>query len=863
MQAAVLSSSSSQQQHALRTAVFVPRRASKQSPGLDKIQRSYEKITSLLASVLKKQQEELAPAIYRQSLSGRDFNDELTKLAQIIVKVATTLYKRGRQLPFLQEIEHLSTYVPMHQKLLLDLHRAQEQNELLLKVYAMAQYAAKEMRQCNLFMKNKDDLDTKLENVGTLVTEFFDYGKRNIEQNNAQVTCVRLLYRDALIFFLYAVQSLQGDTSKKKSLVDALNKALCTQNQDQNQAKVVRDAHSVVEAYKRSFSGPVVASELLFKQESWLISWTQSYGLRYGSIYAIVEKITPTAQGITYMSQDIVKRLKAFNKKNFTPVRECKTLTEECALYTTALDDLKNELKAHKNDLLKLPYTDQVIDGLQYLAHLRMRIEEVRAHIALFSAISQNKTNELTHISKELLPLLRAFSQKDLNASFTLKDVKGFFKVLAMLASVSVKEDTAFAEKFAKTLYDILYTIVVQIGLQFEISKEDASLIEQIFEKQVDTLVDTQKNELSEKLKIYIVKRCIANLYFSEKAYDSGLDLVLYTVSQDPAFKNAYLQTVKNDEKFGSIIRTYADKTQSSQDNMELKTLAALRHCLLKLQSLDSDQEAEKLMDVYWFSQARKRLYDIERRAQSPRIQELVTSAKKELVAFHQAQKYPIYCMELKDTQETGFEVTKKFPPLYTAMLKALWPQFQNDAESVKGQQEMQPFLQSVLTNQEPFQNHIPVRLLLEEIALRKIHRYNTLTTEEHLCVEEFFKKYVTDTSVQKAFCSIHGVSYLEVALYKVYTTTDNDTLKEAVNNKPPLWKVLMQHYDEFQKNTAVEKGHIQNSEQHTACILCLDQVVQLAAIDEMQQNTRLKALGQWLEDKMKSDIIKFFPNKE
>jgi hypothetical protein len=585
--------------------LFLPRESSRVPSEYATLDKGYTSISNSLTQ-LQANQQTVACRMHCQKPGSDTFQQSLQDIAAEIDKIQTALKQHIQNVPYVQEKATLSELMQKHTSCTIILEHIRRRNIQLLSVCPTARYVAEKMQNCAEILKLLESDSDKCCKVNTLCKEFFHFYSVQ-DTDDARRFC-----RDTLTCFLLYAKP-EGDTTHDNSLKQIIGEQVSEVQK--------RDLNGPVETYKRCFPGADTPRELQFKPYDWLAS-----SHNYPAIHPVIEKVKDIAQGLAYMSRDILQRIQDLAEQNFTPKRACSTLDDECSFYEETLDDLKIELTRKKNEFLTLAYTDHVIDALQYLAHLRMHLEGVRQSVNLFKEVSQSKAQSLAPIVQSLLPLFKSLFQKETHDMFMLDALKKCFGPLFDLADISIQNDPAFSCTYSKTLYNTLYTIAIQLKDMLKVCPQDAiEMNRAIFQKEKTLLTN---GEFSLKLMIYVVKHCIHTLFFSSDGPDPEFDVALAALMFEPPFKEVYLKTVQSDGIFARIMNAYSTAFKHAEDSTELRLLVQLRHCLEMLTRANPDTEAKTHADMYWYAKARKKCHDVQQcTSTSKRIQALMTAA--------------------------------------------------------------------------------------------------------------------------------------------------------------------------------------------------------------------------------------------
>ncbi|MBS0655516.1 MAG: hypothetical protein JSR46_07060, partial [Verrucomicrobia bacterium] len=551
-----------------------------------------------------------------------------------------------------------------------------------------------------------------------------------------------------------------------------------------------------------TFTEVTLPNERYFKCGIIMADW------RYPKIYPIIEKMQKAAQGLQQVEIDLAESIRMAWQGT------SKTKSATAAELKELLNSLELIIRKHKEELLKIPFCEEVHAGFHYAASLFTWIEELTSQTDFLSKITQDPWLGVCKLQQLFYRQLKLFSKEH-------TDYERTDNLYEIIITISPLQDQAHSF-FANYKNRITTIVIASIG---SLAKRllSPSYNEKSVEESIARRASLFAHELT-SLASLISKKIITCLYVTEDAFDIELELILTALQLEPKYEK---KTHFKDKRLSQLLTWY--KTKSSMDEVKplLTTLSTFFSQLNQTARLaDTRREGEDFSLLYHACSYKQTLFDIQQSlttdAEKSRFASFLTVIKNLIAVVQkkypsQMHSYDLHSIEIPEDLSTVKGVAAE-KVVYKLLSQAYWGhslEIKTAALETIQQMVNQPQLNFLSDN---------LKNLLKTLALGLF-----LTPDETADISPLEQAYLPPLLKQHLeqpdfWTYLFPIGTLEETLYKALNSpiATDSPIKELLNaftqyELYPTWRQVIENYLAFRK-LAEDKTLEKASEDHTQC---------------------------------------------
>ncbi len=467
--------------------------------------------------------------------------------------------------------------------------------------------------------------------------------------------------------------------------------------------------------------------------------------LAYGEIKNEREALETIAKALAKLSKDI---------KELRDDIVCgKKLPKEQEEYTEILAGLRIAIN---NELIKLrnhTLSKRIHAGWYYVARLLVKAHDVDLFLKQLKSLSSKSFAPYAKAVGDLFAYLDPQEEELRNNPDYETSLIATERLYSCLASASSlarpqKEQTS-SEKLRTKLYDLIEQVLCRAGMRtLEPAHREESLADRIFlHEPLISFIEGDEAALGilpEAFLNLLIKGFVRAMYYSSHAaFDPQLDLVLYTLRNAPCYKKAFQNTIGKAKNFKLHLDNYLAKNDMDQYEKELRLMTKA------LFSLHKNPFATGHEKLFRYLEAKHLLQEIDNIGLASQQQQLRRAWLKEKCAF--------LFVEVEQHLSTYFS-DHELKPLLEESLFGSNP---DDAS-----EKVREYLQALCLDQLPTDQTLLV--VLQGWALSQLMK-NADKEIPHggYLLNSLFEGYFTNEAKRCAWRNLHGVGFMESALYK------------------------------------------------------------------------------------------------
>lgn len=582
--------------------------------------------------------------------------------------------------------------------------------------------------------------------------------------------------------------------------------AAVIQKRHHNQPKMDEATKTIVTKYVEACSEDSLQNEDDFRNGR-LFTTTRGIG-PYRELREPVEQLRACARALARLLATLKERRADLCKGNIEPQGHFQTLSAETEYYNTILNGLVELISEQEEVLTTLPLTNRVHAGWYYIARLLVKANDVRRFAAQFKKLADN---DFTYYATAIKRLIEYLDPKEAS----LANNRDYFtsaiatdRLWASLKSACrlakpVSQHT-FSEKLRHRIYETIDQILAVAGPRtLELSNTEKLIPGKLFIKtpleQFKEANEEDLGMLPKSLMMYLLKGFLKSGYYSDTEIDPQFDAVLTTLELDPLYTGAFFRTLEKD-----AFRTYYEAYNLQSDRSDFrKEIQLLTEAVGTLVSLS---HAGSIQALFCYCKARQMLCDLKKMAASN--------------TSHQHKQRIDWLENMTNTTLKDFEFTfpEFFPHLetidarihqessiYKLVVSSLYAQDSAQQEATS-KAVMDRF--GRLDPNTAYTNRFMQELLQGWALAQYMLSLKAQTGQISQLLNDLFTSYLVHDSQRTLWRGLHGIGYMETALYQ-YTlvergrTRELDYIFKEIDNSRgsehfKAWQTVMGSYLEF-----------------------------------------------------------------
>lgn len=582
--------------------------------------------------------------------------------------------------------------------------------------------------------------------------------------------------------------------------------AAVVQRRHHNETKMDEATKALVAAYVEACSKDSLHNEDDFRNGR-LFTTTRGIGT-YRELKEPVEQLRSCARALARLLTTLKERRAALCEGNIEPKGDFQTLALETEYYDTILNGLVERISEQENVLTTLPLTNRVHAGWYYIARLLVKANDVRRFVAQFKKLAHHDFTSYATAIKRLIDYL---DPKEPNLAKNRDYFTGAIATDRLWASLKsacrltkpIGQHT-FSEKLRSRIYETIDQILAKAGPRtLELSQVEKHIPRKLFTKSPLELFKEAKEEdlgmLPKSIMMYLLKGFLKSGYYSDTEIDPQFDAALTVLESDPLYVAAFFRTLEK-EAFRTYYEAYNQQSDKSEFRKEIQLLTEA------VSTLTSLHRAGSIEALFGYCKARQLLCDLKKAAadktsdqHKQRLTWLETETNNALKEFEFT--YPEFFPSL----ETIDVQILQEPSLYKLVTTSLYAQDKDQQDAAT--HTLMRRLEAL--ELDAFPTNIHMIELLQGWALAQYMLSNRPENFQFKkLLNDLFKSYLIHENSRVLWRGLHGIGYMETALYQ-YTLVERGRtreldyiLKEIDNNRSSehfkSWQLVMGNYQEF-----------------------------------------------------------------